>query len=114
MTTDHDRRFKVLIRTFFDEFLAAFFPNVYQSIDLSEKKFLSEELFPDLIEGEKKRADIMAEARMKSDKDVILIIHLEAQNSYQKDFAKRMHVCLLQYDLSEISKNCFTDCCFQL
>ena len=92
MPTDHDRRFKVLLHEFFDEFLEAFFPKIYHMLDLSEKTFLSEELFPDLIEGDKKRADIIAETKLKSKKDVILIVHIEAQNYYQDDFSERMYL----------------------
>ncbi|SFG14336.1 transposase [Sporolactobacillus nakayamae] len=92
MSIDHDRRFKVLLHEFFDEFLEAFFPKIYQALDLSEKKFLSEELFADMVEGDKKRADVIAETKLKSKKDVILIVHLEAQNYYQEDFSERMYL----------------------
>ncbi|MFT8311040.1 MAG: DUF4351 domain-containing protein [Sporolactobacillus sp.] len=92
MPTDHDRRFKVLLHEFFDEFLEAFFPKINHMLDLSGKTFLSEELFPDLIEGDKKRADIIAETKLKSKKAVILIVHLEAQNYYQDDFSERMYL----------------------
>ncbi|BBN99739.1 transposase [Sporolactobacillus terrae] len=92
MSIDHDRRFKVLLHAFFDEFLEAFFPKIYQALDLSEKKFLSEELFADMVEGDKKRADVIAETKLKSKKDVILIVHLEAQNYYQDDFSERMYI----------------------
>ncbi|WKB35398.1 hypothetical protein QS257_17820 [Terrilactibacillus sp. S3-3] len=60
---------------------------------MSQKKFLSEELFPDIIEGDKKRADIIAETHLKkSAGDVVLIIHIEAQNYPQKNFAQRMYI----------------------
>jgi predicted transposase/invertase (TIGR01784 family) len=88
---DHDRYFKELLNVFFDEFLEAFFPQVYQSLDLTNKRFLSEELFPDLIQGDKKRADVIAEAKYKDGgKDCVLIIHLEAQNYHQNNFPQRM------------------------
>ncbi|WP_010632700.1 Rpn family recombination-promoting nuclease/putative transposase [Sporolactobacillus vineae] len=92
MSIDHDRMFKELLHTFLDEFLEAFFPKIYHQLDLSYKKFLSEELFPDLIDGDKKRADVIAETKLKSAKDLILIIHLEAQNYYQKTFPERMFI----------------------
>ncbi|TGA99795.1 Rpn family recombination-promoting nuclease/putative transposase [Sporolactobacillus shoreae] len=92
MSTDHDRMFKELLHHFFDEFLLAFFPEIYEQLDLSAKKFLSEELFPDLIDGDKKRADVIAETKLKSAQDLILIIHLEAQNYYQVTFPERMFI----------------------
>lgn len=91
--TDHDRRFKELLHNFFDEFLQAFFPEVFQSLDLKHKKFLSEELFPDIIEGDKKRVDVIAETKYKGSKrDCVLIIHIEAQNSHQDFFPERMFI----------------------
>ncbi|MCO7175470.1 Rpn family recombination-promoting nuclease/putative transposase [Sporolactobacillus kofuensis] len=91
--TDHDRLFKELLHNFFDEFLEAFFPEVFSALDLAHKKFLSEELFPDLIDGDKKRADVIAEAQFKENKkNCVLIIHIEAQNTHQKHFPQRMFI----------------------
>jgi hypothetical protein len=50
--------FKELISTFFEEFMALFFPDAYEAIDFGRTSFLSEELFTDILKGEKRRVDI--------------------------------------------------------
>lgn len=45
--TDHDRLFKELVQTFFQEFMEAFFPQEYTAIDFNSVKFLSQEVFTD-------------------------------------------------------------------
>jgi hypothetical protein len=89
--TDHDRLFKELIQTFFKEFIGAFFPLVYREINFSTVKFLDQEVFTDIIIGEKRRIDILAEVKLKA-KHQIIHIHIEPQASYEKDFHERMFI----------------------
>lgn len=56
---DHDRLFKELIQTFFEEYIEAFFPRVYTYIDFSSVTFLEQEVFTDILKGEKRRIDIL-------------------------------------------------------
>jgi hypothetical protein len=42
---DHDRLFKELIRTYFEEFMLLFFPQLHEAIDFGAITFLSEEVF---------------------------------------------------------------------
>ncbi|WP_391204702.1 hypothetical protein [Psychrobacillus sp. L4] len=49
----HDQLFKELISNFFEEFLEAFFPEVHQFVDFTAVKQLSEEVYTDLIDGER-------------------------------------------------------------
>ncbi len=53
MSIDHDRLFKELIQTFFEEFIVLFFPMMHEHIDFRHVSFLSEELFTDVTAGEK-------------------------------------------------------------
>ena len=55
---DHDRLFKELLTTFFFEFLDLFFPELAAQIDRESIEFLSQELFPDLLDGAEYQADI--------------------------------------------------------
>lgn len=87
----HDRWFKELIIHFFEEFILAFYPDLYEEIDFSELTFLSEDLFTDIIRGEERRIDILVETKLKGE-DVAIIVHTEAQAYYQKDFAERMFI----------------------
>lgn len=89
--THHDQLFKELIHTFFEEFLEAFFPEVYNSIDFSSIHPLTGETFTDLHEGESRTADIVIEAKVKH-QDTIIIIHIEPQSYQQTNFHERMYM----------------------
>ncbi|MDQ0230691.1 hypothetical protein J2S19_001947 [Metabacillus malikii] len=76
---DHDRLFKELIRTFFGEFMLLFFPAIHESIDYRHTTFLSEELYRDILEGEKNRVDLLIETKLKGE-DGLIIVHIEPQS----------------------------------
>ena len=86
---DHDRLFKELLSTFFEEFLLLFFPNVYEHIDVRHLSFLTEELFTDVTAGEKHRVDLLVETKMKGE-DGLVIVHVEHQSYAQRTFPERM------------------------
>ncbi|WLR51870.1 Rpn family recombination-promoting nuclease/putative transposase [Bacillus tianshenii] len=88
---DHDRWFKELLGTFFEEFFTAFFPHVAEAVDFQRVTFLSEELFTDILEGEKRRVDLLAKVRLQKD-EAIVIIHVEPQSYVQKAFNERMFI----------------------
>jgi hypothetical protein len=87
----HDQLFKELIHTFFAEFLEAFFPEVYEHVDFSTIHPLSEEVFTDLFEGASRKADIVIETKLKG-QETLIIIHIEPQSYYQKNFNERMYL----------------------
>src|SRR5690625_973317 len=87
--TKHDLLFKQLLQTFFKEFLEAFFPDIYHQIDFQSVKFLSEELFTDIVDGETRRLDIVVQATL-SETDTLIIIQVEPQSYEQKTFNERM------------------------
>lgn len=89
--TDHDRLFKELLQTFFREFVELFFPEQYFYIDFSHLNFLSQELFTDILKGEKRKVDILAETKLKGAK-VLILIHIEPQSYFQKEFHERMFI----------------------
>ncbi|ADI25688.1 Rpn family recombination-promoting nuclease/putative transposase [Geobacillus sp. C56-T3] len=86
---DHDRLFKELLSTFFEEFLLLFFPDVYEHIDVHHLSFLSEELFTDVTAGEKHRVDLLVETKVKGE-DGLVIVHVEHQSYTQRTFPERM------------------------
>jgi hypothetical protein len=88
---DHDRLFKELLQTFFDEFITLFFPELRREIDLSGLRFLQQELFTDVTAGEKHRVDLLAEVRLKGEESLILV-HIENQAQFQPEFAERMFI----------------------
>lgn len=91
MAVDHDRLFKELITTFFEEFLLLFFPHVHEHIDFQHVSFLSEELFTDVTAGEKYRVDLLVETKLKGE-DSLIIVHIENQSYVQPSFPERMFI----------------------
>jgi hypothetical protein len=88
---DHDRLFKELLETFFAEFIALFFPDLYQAIDLNHLNFLQQEVFTDVTVGEKHVVDLLVETRLR-DEEGLILIHVENQAYIQQDFAERMFI----------------------
>ncbi|MDQ0157311.1 PD-(D/E)XK nuclease family transposase [Robertmurraya andreesenii] len=88
---DHDRLFKELIKTFFQEFIEAFFPEEYGYIDFSQLTFLDKEIYTDIVMGEKREVDILVETKLKG-KDTIVIVHIEPQSYFQHEFHERMFI----------------------
>ncbi len=91
LSVDHDRLFKELIQTFFQEFIQLFLPDVYEAIDFDHLTFLSEELYTDLLAGEKHRVDLLAETKLRGE-EALIIVHVEPQAYYQRTFAERMFI----------------------
>ena len=87
---DHDKLFKELLITFFQEFIELFFPDFYPMIDFNETEFLSEEIFTDIQSKEKKYIDILAKVKAFGEPSGILI-HVEPQSYYREHFNKRMY-----------------------
>ena len=88
---DHDRLFKELIRIYFKEFILLFFPQVYETIDFTHIVFLSEEVFTDVIVGDKRKVDLLIETKLKGE-PALIIIHIESQAKWQKKFSERMFI----------------------
>lgn len=64
----------------------------------SSVTFLEQEVFTDILVGEKRQIDILAEVNLKG-KERIVLIHIEPQSTYQKEFHERMFIyCSLLYE----------------
>lgn len=88
---DHDRLFKLLIETFFEEFIMLFLPEAAESINFSDITFLNQEILNDLMEGEKKVVDLLVKTRLRG-QDSIILLHVEPQSYYQDHFNERMFI----------------------
>jgi hypothetical protein len=86
---DHDQNFKELISTFFMEFLELFLPEVAVTIDPASVKFLQQEYFVDLVEGEEQVIDLLAEVKQLGE-DATFLIHIEPQSTSRSIFPERM------------------------
>ena len=87
--TKHDQLFKQLIGIYFEEFLEAFFPYIHERINFEKITFLSEEVLTEVYDGDKSILDLVVEAGLK-ETDALVVVHIEPQSYYQKDFNKRM------------------------
>jgi predicted transposase YdaD len=85
----HDQNFKELISTFFIEFLELFVPDFAATIDPTSITFLQQEYFIDLVEGEEKIVDLLAEVKLAGQEATILI-HIEPQSTSQTIFPQRL------------------------
>jgi Domain of unknown function (DUF4351) len=88
---DHDRLFKLLIGTFFKEFMELFFPKNYALIDPESIQEKDTEIFTNMASGEKHEADLLRLVTMKGQTTKV-IVHIEAQSSVKDlNFGKRMY-----------------------
>lgn len=71
--------------------MEVFFPKEHAYINYSTVKFLEQEVFTDIVKGEKRRIDILAEVNLKGE-DKIVLIHIEPQSYYQEEFHERMFI----------------------
>ena len=60
-------------------------------MDLEHVKFLQQEMFTDVVRGDKHRVDILVETRLKGEPGIV-VVHVENQARVEKDFAERMFV----------------------
>ncbi|WP_170006397.1 RpnC/YadD family protein [Bacillus fonticola] len=88
---DHDRLFKELLSTFFEEFILLFFPHAHEHLEFANLRFLSEELYSDVSTGEKYRVDLLVETKMRGETGLV-IVHVEPQSYVQKAFNERMFI----------------------
>jgi hypothetical protein len=89
---DHDQLFKQLLQTFFVDFIHLFAPALTTYLDLSQVTFLPQQYFTDIIDGDRKAIDILAQAPLQdqqSEQQTILI-HIENQADSRTKFNQRM------------------------
>ena len=89
-TPVHDQRFKTLVVEFFREFLTLFFPEWAERFDFSEITWLTQEVFPDPPQGERRALDLVARLRLKpgveppfagGEHGGLVLIHLEVESN---------------------------------
>jgi predicted transposase/invertase (TIGR01784 family) len=78
-----------LISTFFIEFLELFLPELASSIEPDSVTFREQEYFVDLVDGEKKIIDLLAEVKLAGE-DATILIHIEPQSTERPIFPQRM------------------------
>jgi hypothetical protein len=96
---EQDAPWKKILREYFPEAIAFFFPEVAKAIDWTKPiEFLDKEfskIAPDAATG-KRFADQLVKVHLKRGKAIFLLVHVEIQAAREKDFAKRMFIYALR------------------
>ena len=85
----HDEMFKLLLETFFADFIDLFFPQVSQLMEQDHLEFRPQEVITDVLDQEKHVVDILVETRLKGEEGLILI-HVENQSQRLPDYNRKM------------------------
>lgn len=88
-TIDHDALFKLLLTNFFREFLEQFAPELAAALASEALVFLDKESFADLLDPDRREADLVVQARLR-DQPATLLIHLEHQAQADRALDRRM------------------------
>src|SRR5207253_2703325 len=93
---DHDQRFKQLLKEFFPEFLALFFPDHAARLDFGSLQWLDKELFADPPEGQVLLLDLVARLRLRThggeETPAVALVHLEVESREAvRAFRRRMY-----------------------
>ena len=91
--SDYDSPWKEIIEQFFPEFIAFFFPRIYDDVDWSRgHEFLDKELQKIVRDSQtgRKRVDKLVKVWRKNGEEAWIGIHIEVQGQYEQDFARRM------------------------
>lgn len=86
---DHDALFKLLLTTFFREFLELFAPELAAVLDPEPLVFLDKESFVDLLDPDRREADLVVQARLR-DQPATVLVHLEHQAQADPVLDRRM------------------------
>jgi len=100
---DHDQNFKELIATFFLEFLELFLPEMASTIDPDSIRFLPQEYFADLVDGDEKIIDLLVEVK-RAGQETTFLFHVEAQSYSETKLNRRMF-----YYLARLHQNYVKD-----
>ena len=91
---DYDSPWKEALRVYFQPFLALFFPAAHAETDWSRGyESLDQELRQTVHEAElgKRRMDHLVKVWLRSGQERWVLVHVEVQTSWDRDFARRMY-----------------------
>ncbi len=95
MATEQDSVWKEVLDTYFEEFVAFFFPHIHADIDWSrDYEFLDKELekiAPDSATG-RRLVDKLVKVYLNDGAETWLMIHIEVQGHAERGFAERMNL----------------------
>jgi hypothetical protein len=95
ITANYDETWKEAIGDYFDSFLTFFYPEIHQQIDWTKTPLsLDKELeqITASAETQNRQADKLFQVWLLDNQEVWILIHVEVQSQYDKEFAQRMFI----------------------
>jgi len=93
---DHDYEWKLLLERLFEEAILFFMPELHAQIDFNIEPIFLEKEFQNLIaekfKDKKKSVDKLAKVRLKNGNEQWVLIHIEVQSYFEKNFARRIFI----------------------
>jgi hypothetical protein len=92
---NYDETWKEVIGDYFDSFLALFYPEIYQQIDWTKNPIsLDKELEQITASADSKtrHADKLFQVWLLDHQEIWILIHIEVQSQYDKEFSQRMFI----------------------
>lgn len=75
----HDQHFKELLRRFFGDFVRIVLPDEAPLLRLERARFIEQESFTDVKEGERRLLDLVAEVETTEGESELLLVHVEIE-----------------------------------
>lgn len=95
IASDYDSGWKEILEGYFKEFLLFYFPQIHNDIDFTKAFAFLDNEFNKIVkesEEQKRRVDKLVRVYLKDGREQWLLIHIEIQGSYEKDFSQRIYV----------------------
>ncbi|HSS77905.1 MAG TPA: DUF4351 domain-containing protein [Thermoanaerobaculia bacterium] len=79
MATQHDKIFKLLLRTFLEDFLRLIAPQALERMDLTSSELLDKELFAGGPHGRRRELDLLVRVRTVNGRPLLVHVEIEAR-----------------------------------
>jgi hypothetical protein len=87
----YDGRYKVLLKTFFQEFVTLFLPGLAKNIDFdSPTQFVEKDVITSITLGSRHEVDLLVQVKYQG-RNAFFLVHIENQATAQTQFPKRMY-----------------------
>ncbi|WP_413171187.1 hypothetical protein [Anabaena azotica] len=95
ITANYDETWKEAIGDYFDSFLTFFYPEIHQQIDWTKTPISLDKELEQITASAKtqnRQADKLFQVWLLDNQEVWILIHVEVQSQYDKEFAQRMFI----------------------
>ncbi|MBS3028943.1 MAG: hypothetical protein HCA25_18195 [Dolichospermum sp. DET50] len=95
VTANYDQTWKEAIGQYFESFLQFFYPKIYEQIDWSKPPISLDKELEQITassQTEKRYADKLFQVWLLNNKIIWILIHIEVQSQYDKQFPQRMFI----------------------